>query len=44
MRGASKRRLWCSIFGEGEAFDFLCELGAIAELQENFDAAKDKAV
>ena len=30
--------------GEGEVFDFICELGATIEVQEDFDAAKDKAV
>ena len=30
--------------GEDEVFDFNCELDAIIEVQEDFDAAKDKVV
>ena len=30
--------------GEDEAFDFICELDVIIELQEEFDAADDMVV
>ena len=30
--------------GGSEVFDFICKLGAIIEVQEDFDAAKDKEV
>ena len=30
--------------GEDEVFHFICKLGVIIEVQEDFDAAKDKVV
>ena len=44
MRGASKRCFDAQFVGEDEVFDFICKLGVVIEVQEDFDASKDKVV
>ena len=44
MREPVKDALDAQIVREDEVFDFICKLSVIIEVQEDFDAAKDKVV